>query len=240
MSMTVKRVKDTRTPKVLMHRIADIRGGVSVKVGELGDDFLPEGAVLSAPDNNGLVHIVKVATVYAEVAADATTVKVKKLSHLIVGDVVMLTTGSTAVSVTAIDKTNNSYDTLTLSATLGAIAVGAQLSQAKSVQANGYVACESTDTGALKVVTADASEGEILKASVTPWLGEGSAPNANTYVKLVSANSELKYAPLAINGTGKPVVANTNLDTDAWLIGVTKGNPLPSFIASALKGIINY
>lgn len=240
MSMTVKRRKDTGTKKVLMHRIADIRGGVSVNVTELGDDFLNEGVVLSKPDANGICHVVKVATVYAEVAADATAVKVNKLSHIKVGDIVMLNTGSTAVAVTAIDKSNKSYDTLTLSATLGAIEAGEQLAQAKEEQATGYVACESTDEGALKVVTADAAEGQILKANVTPWLGEGSAPNANTYVKLQTANSELKYAPLSINGTGKPVIQGTNLDTDAWVIGVTKGNSLPAFIAEKLTGIVNY
>ena len=38
------------------------------------------------------------------------------------------------------------------------------------------------------------------------------------------STSALKYTPLALSGTGKPVVQGTNLDTDAWLIGVTKGN----------------
>ena len=47
MGMTVTRRKDTRTPRVFMHKTADIRGGVSVKVSELGGDFLNEGAVLS-------------------------------------------------------------------------------------------------------------------------------------------------------------------------------------------------
>ena len=53
MGMTVTRRKDTRTPRVFMHKTADIRGGVSVKVSELGGDFLNEGAVLSL----SLIHI---------------------------------------------------------------------------------------------------------------------------------------------------------------------------------------
>ncbi len=40
MSMTVRRVKDTRTKTVFMHKIADIRGGVSVKTSEIGGDNL--------------------------------------------------------------------------------------------------------------------------------------------------------------------------------------------------------
>ena len=63
--MTVTRRKDTRTPRVFMHKTADIRGGVSVKVSELGGDFLNEGAVLSAPDN-GICHVVKIAVLSAE------------------------------------------------------------------------------------------------------------------------------------------------------------------------------
>ena len=64
MGMTVTRRKDTRTPRVFMHKTADIRGGVSVKVSELGGDFLNEGAVLSAPDN-GICHVVKIAVLQA-------------------------------------------------------------------------------------------------------------------------------------------------------------------------------
>ena len=41
--MTVTRRKDTRTPRVFMHKTADIRGGVSVKVSELGGDFSERG-----------------------------------------------------------------------------------------------------------------------------------------------------------------------------------------------------
>ena len=52
--------------------------------------------------------------------------------------------------------------------------------------------------------------------------------------------SKLKYTPLSLVGTGKPIVQNSNLDTDAWLIGVTKGYPLPECVMKHLKGIINY
>ena len=55
-----------------------------------------------------------------------------------------------------------------------------------------------------------------------------------------SNTSKLKYTPLSLVGTGKPVVSGQNLDTDAWLIGVTKGNPLPECVAKYLTGIINY
>lgn len=188
MSMTVTRRKDTKTPRVLMHKVADIRGGVSVNVSELGGDFLKEGTVLSAPVN-GIAHVIKIATVTADVGSTGKSVKVAKFHNFKVDDAVLVTLTSVATLITAIDTSNSAYDTITLKATLGAISAGGQLVEA---------AAESADASALK------------------------------------------YAPLSITGTGKPVVQNTNLDVDAWLIAVTKGNPLPAFIASELKGIINY
>lgn len=188
--MTVKRRKDTNTPRVFMHRVADIRGGVSVNVSELDCDYLPEGSVLSEPVS-GICHVVKLATLTADATNTDTTYKVKKGHAFKVGDVVMLAANAKAYAITAIDKTtNSSYDSITVGTTLGAAAsAGDQLILAKEAAASG---------------------------------------------------SELKYKPLSLSGTGKPVVKGSNMDMDAWVIGVTKGNPLPECIASVLKGIINY
>lgn len=187
--MTVQRRKDTRTPKVVVHRIADIRGGVSVNVTELGSDYLREGTVLSAPEN-GIAHVVKVAQVTAQVAADGTTITVKKGSQFKVNDFVLTQIGAKAAKITAIDDSGKDVDKITISAALGAIEIGGFIAEAKA---------ETTGT-----------------------------------------DSELKYVPLAVAGTGKPIDQTTNLDVDAWLIGVTTGNPLPSYISTHLKGIINY
>lgn len=187
--MTVSRRKDSKTPHVFMHKIADIKGGVSVNVTELGCDYLPEGSVLSAPVN-GICHVVKTATLTAEASATDVTYKVAKGHAFLVGDVVMLAEKSKAYTITAIDKTNKEYDTITVNTTLGST------------------------------------------AKVGDMLMEASAEKASA--------SALKYAPFALVGTGKPVIPNVNLDTDAWVIGVTKGNPLPDAIANVLKGIINY
>ena len=188
--MTVKRRKDTRVQRVFMHKVADIRGGVSVKTSELGGDYLREGAVLSAPED-GICHVVKYAVVAADVGSSDTEIKVKKLHNFSVGDYVMADEGGKAYAITAIDESAKDYDTITVGTTLGVeISVGGFIIEA---------AAEST-----------------------------------------GSDSALKYTPLALVGTGKPVLPDTNLDTDAWLIGVTKGNPLPDCIASHLTGIINY
>lgn len=186
--MTVTRRKDTRTPRVFMHKTADIRGGVSVKISELGGDFLNEGAVLSAPDN-GICHVVKIAVLSAEATIDATDIKVNKGHNFKVGDFVMADEGGKAYAITEITTTEKTHDTIKVGTTLGV-----------KIKKGGFI-----------IEAAEESE-----------------------------TSKLKYTPLSLVGTGKPIVPNSNLDTDAWLIGVTKGNPLPECVMKHLKGIINY
>lgn len=192
MGMTVNRRKDTRTPRVFMHKVADIRGGVSVNTAELGGDYLKEGSVLSAPID-GICHVVKVAEVVAEVQASEKAIKVKKGHNFKVGDFVLIDENAVAVKITKIDDaTSKESDTLTISEALGAIAIGGAIAEAK----------------------------------------EASSASDN--------KSALKYVPLAVAGTGKLVEKKTNLDVDAWLIGVTKGNVLPACVSKHLTGIINY
>lgn len=191
MGMTVNRRKDTKTPKVLMHKVADIRGGVSVNVSELGGDYLREGAILSAPVD-GICHVVKIAVVVADVAAADNTIKVEKFHNFKEGDFVMLDVNSAAVKISSIDDSNKAYDTLTVATALGAISKGAQVVEAAAAS------------------TAEAK------------------------------TSALKYVPLAVVGTGKRIEPKTNLDTDAWVIAVTKGNPVPECVAKHLKCIVNY
>lgn len=186
--MTVNKRRDDRLPHAFMHKVADVRGGVSVDTAELGGDFLPEGAVLTKPVN-GITHLVKIAVLTAAATNEATSLQVKKNHNLKKGDVITFKIGGAAYAITAIDTTGKT-DIITLSKTLGvALAIGDCVSEAK-------------ESGA-----------------------EGSA---------------LKYEPFCVNGTGQHVKQNSNLATDAWIIGVTKDNPLPDYVAEKLKGIINY
>ena len=187
MSMTVKRTRAVRTPRVMIHKTADVRGGVSVATSELGGDYLPEGAVLSAPVD-GICHVVKVAVLTAAAAAADKQIKVAKHHCFKAGDAVMAAEGGVAVKVESVDSSGKTSDTITLSAALGALAAGGAVA----------LAAEVGDDGAA-----------------------------------------LKYAPQSVNGTGKNFSPTSNLDTDAWLIGVTKGNVLPSFVEKGLKGIVN-
>lgn len=188
--MTVIKRKDTSLKKVFVHRVADVRGGVSVATSELNVDFIEEGTVISAPVS-GISHVVKYALVQANAANSAVKIKIYKGHNFQVGDVIMAAENGAAYAITAIATSNSAYDELTIGTTLG-VALTADVSYI-------YAAAESGASGAA-----------------------------------------LKYEPFAVVGTGKPVVKGQNVDTDAWIIGVTKGNSLPALIAGKLKGIINY
>lgn len=188
--MTVNKRKDSNLPKVFVHKVADIRGGVSVATADLNVDFLHEGRVVSAPVS-GICHVVKFALVQTDAASSATKIKVYKGHDFKVSDVICAVENGAAYAITDIDTSNTSYDEITVGTTLGAD------------------------------LTKDVSY--IFHAK------ESGASGA-----------ALKYEPLAVVGTGKPVLKNSNIDTDAWVIGVTKGNNLPALIAGKLKGIINY
>lgn len=185
--MTVKKRRDDATPRVFIHKTADIRGGVSVAASELGGNYLREGAILSAP-TDGITHVVKTAEVIAEVAAADKIIKVSKFHNFKVGDFIMTEPGKVAHEITAIDETNKKYDTITVNTALGAIALGGFIVEAKE----------------------EATEGAALK-----------------------------YEPQSVNGTGHPFDPKSNISTDAWVIGVTRNNPVPEFLVAKLKGIIN-
>ena len=82
MGMTVQRRKDSKFPSVIMHKVADIRGGVSVNVTELGGDYLRQGTVLSVPDEKGICHVVKTAVLAEEASAYGSQPQGGQGSHL--------------------------------------------------------------------------------------------------------------------------------------------------------------
>ncbi len=144
--MTVKRRADAPTKTVFLHRLADIRGGVGIKTSNLGGDFLHEGTPISAPEN-GLCEVVKIARVSKAVTAAATEIEVDKGCQFKVGDFVMSKLKGKAYAITAIDKTNDAKDVITVGTALGEkIEVGGYIFEAEK---------ESADNkSALKVIPA--------------------------------------------------------------------------------------
>lgn len=184
--MTVTKRKDVRTPHVIMHKVADVRGGVSINTAELGGDYIREGAVLDIW--NGICHVVKTAELVAGADNSGKDLKVKKYHNFKAGDVVMFKDGGIASKITKIVE-GKDYDTLTLDAKLeDEIGIGHCIAEAKQKQ---------TESGAA-----------------------------------------LRYVPQAIVGTGKAFGPGVNVDTDAWVVAVTNGNRIPSFVYEKLKGIV--
>lgn len=117
--MTVKKRKDSALGKSpIVHKIADIRGGVSVDVSELTQDYLAAGTPISKPAS-GKCHVVKYAILQANAANDATTLKVLKGHNFKVGDKVFAVKGGKNYGISAIDTSNSAYDEFTVGTTLG-------------------------------------------------------------------------------------------------------------------------
>lgn len=127
MALTIQRKSDNRVIKAILHRIADIPGGVTVKVADLGGSALVEGTPLCV-GSDGLYNVVKTGKVVTEYAS-GTSIDIAKGSHFKVGDKIANEAGTMHATITAIDKTTNSdKDVLTLAAGFSAgLAVGAKL-----------------------------------------------------------------------------------------------------------------
>lgn len=119
MSLTIKRAKDNRVVKCILHRIADIPGGVTVSVANLGGSSLFEGTPIGK-GKNGAFEVCKTAQVITEADAAAKTYEVAKGHHFKVGDR-FATADCNGQTITAIDKSNPTKDIITVGTTLGAI-----------------------------------------------------------------------------------------------------------------------
>lgn len=118
MALSIKRFTDNMVVKCVLHRVADIPGGVTVMTSELGGTALYEGTPIGV-GSNGLYRVVKTAQIIADATNTATTYDVAKGHHFKVGD--YFAAGSAnGQAITAIDKTNAAKDTITVGTTLGA------------------------------------------------------------------------------------------------------------------------
>lgn len=138
MAMTVKRRRDDNLPRIVVHKVADIRGGVSVDTKELGGDVLLEGTPLSAPVN-GVCHAVKIARVVGDVGATEKSIKIAKGHNLRVDDAVMVDEAKVATKISKIDTEAKDYDTITIKAAVGELKKGAILVEAKEESASASV-----------------------------------------------------------------------------------------------------
>ena len=148
--MTVKKKSDIAVASRIVKRIADIPGGVTVKNAEILGDVLKDATVISAPDSNGIAHLVKWAVVQAAAAANATAIRVLKGSDIKVGETLAVDNPRCIpAAITAITTSATGYDTVTLEAALGvAVNVGDVLflAAAAAVPAPAIVQANATDS----------------------------------------------------------------------------------------------
>ena len=119
MSLTIKRAKDNRVVKCILHRIADIPGGVTVKTANLGGTALFEGTPIGK-GKDGVFEVCKTAQIVAKAEANATTYEVAKGHHFKVGDR-FATDACSGQTISAIDKSDAIKDIITVGTTLGAV-----------------------------------------------------------------------------------------------------------------------
>lgn len=119
MSLTIKRAKDNRVVKCILHRIADIPGGVTVKTANLGGTALFEGTPIGK-GKDGVFEVCKTAQIVTKAEANATAYEVAKGHHFKVGDR-FATDSCNGQSITAIDKSDATKDIITVGTTLGAV-----------------------------------------------------------------------------------------------------------------------
>ena len=119
MSLTIKRAKDNRVVKCILHRIADIPGGVTVKTANLGGTALFEGTPIGK-GKDGVFEVCKTAQIVTKAEANATTYEVAKGHHFKVGDR-FATDACNGQTITAIDKSDATKDIITVGTTLGAV-----------------------------------------------------------------------------------------------------------------------
>ncbi len=127
--MYVEKKSEYQNNPVIKSKIEVLAGGATIAAADFdttGFSELKAGAIVGE-DSNGLFHALKTTKVYAAVASDATKVQVlKDKAHgIIVGDIIV-DTGKTlkAVTVSAINTSNDDYDEITISAAMGALAKG--------------------------------------------------------------------------------------------------------------------
>lgn len=124
MALRIERFDDDRATKCILHRVADIPGGVTVST----DDLVPGSALLEgtpiAPGDDGMFHVVKTGTIVTVANATAVEYEVSKNTNFKVGDFFGVEEQN-GQKIVSIDRSNSSKDVITVDTTLGkAVAVG--------------------------------------------------------------------------------------------------------------------
>lgn len=178
--MKITRSADSRVIKAILHRIADVPGGVTVSVADLGGTALKEGTPLAYVAADGMYHVCKTAKIVTAAAIDAVTYEVAKGSHFKVGER-FATEGANGQLITAIDKTTNTdKDVITVGTTLGVV-VAAGVVAFQSAAGDKVVKYAPTAVAGSNYDVV-ASESLFVDAWVIAVVRTGNAPSVNATV----------------------------------------------------------
>lgn len=105
----IKRQTDERAVKRILHRVADIPGGVSIDVDKAGGSAILEGTPLAIGED-GLFEVVKYGVVDGDVSND-TTIEIQEGAHFQEDDVIFCPEKDVSIEITGIDGNELTVDT---------------------------------------------------------------------------------------------------------------------------------
>lgn len=175
---SVKRQEEYQYKPFIVKELEDRRGGLSVSLKNLRKDVgvVPPGAYIGIDEETGMGHILKIAELAENAAANAVNLRVKKAHQLVVGDIVTskdAVEGARAFSIESIDTSNAEFDVVRVRTTLGvALPAGSHLIGVKAEDTEGGESeLPYTPLGLTKreIITTDshASVGVLTKGTVT-------------------------------------------------------------------------
>lgn len=181
--LKIERSQDSRVIKAIVHRVADVPGGVTVKVAELGGASLVEGTPMAYAAADGMYHVCKTALIVSNAANDAVAYDVAKGHHFKIGDR-FATEGANGQLITAIDKTTNAdKDVVTVGTTLGVAITAASATVAFESAAGNKVPKYVPTAIAGSNYDVVASDNLFVDAWVIAVVRAGNAPVVNDTLK---------------------------------------------------------
>lgn len=185
--MYLKREKEFQYHPAIIKMLEDVVGGGIIARTDLVTavfngqplDELPPYCV-AGRDENGVWHVLKTAMVTEAVADTDTSIKVSKNHLFAVGDFVTVGGKLDGASdkITAIDKSNTAYDTITLAAKIGAAITGSVLVGVKATAEAGSATLAVDDSelvitiNKVDLTVANQSAGLMVRGTVS----EGNMP----------------------------------------------------------------
>ncbi len=242
MALTIKRQSDNRVTKCVLHRIADIPGGVTVSVAELGGNALFEGTPIGI-GSNGLYNVIKTGRVVTAYSS-GTSLEIAKGSHFKVGDKIANEGATMHATITAIDRTTHTdKDVVTLAAGFSSpLAAGAKIILV-TVTTNpnvehGAIVYEAIDaTTAASATTLKVYKGHTL--AVGDFIaGTGADPMTGKLITNINRGND-DYDVITVGtAIGKAIAKDEALKVVTTLNGTTaKTFPVPDTITKQSDAI---